>query len=178
MTSSNAKVIVAHMRHPICAKAPDMSFAKAPDVGSAKATHVTPAKAAHVASATTTVSAATAAAGLCTRGNKTAGKQRTCQNHDYSSSHYILRLNGRDCPPLGFVRRLRVPARKPPTSRWTEGEDADSWFPLNSRSLIQIQHRARLEANLSERQSDSWTFNGGEYTHAISATQPGPPSLS
>jgi hypothetical protein len=103
MTSSNAKVIVAHVRHVTCAKAPDLSSAEAADVGSAKATRVTPAKATHVtstkathmASATTTVSSATTAAGLCTRGNKAAGKQCACQNHHHSSSHDILRLNGR-----------------------------------------------------------------------------------
>jgi hypothetical protein len=87
MTSSNAKVIVAHVRHVTCAKAPD--------VGSAKATHVTSTKATQVASATTTVSSAATAAGLCTRGNKAARKQCACQNHYNSSSHDILRLNGR-----------------------------------------------------------------------------------
>jgi hypothetical protein len=156
------------MRHPISAKARDVSSteaadvdsAKSSDVGSAKAAHVTSTKATHVASATTTVSAATAAAGLCTRGNKTAGKQCTRQNHDYSSSHNILRLNGRDCPPLGCVKRWRVAARQTPMSRWTEGEDMALPFPLNFRSLIRIQRRARLDQKLGERRIDSWAFDG------------------
>jgi hypothetical protein len=158
------------MRHPIGANARDVSSteaadvdsAKAPNVASAKAAHVTSTKATHVASSTTTVSAATAAAGLCTRGNKAAGKQCACQNHHYSSSHCVLRLNGRDCPPLGCVKRWRVAARQTPMSRWTEGEDMALPFPLNFRSLIRIQHRARLDQKPGERQIDSWAFDGGE----------------
>jgi hypothetical protein len=136
MTPSNAKVIVAHPRHVASAKAPEVSCAKASkvssakaadvtsaeaadvtsaeaaDVTSAKATHVTPAKAAHMASAaTTSMSATTASAGLCISGNKAAGKQRACQNHHHSSSHDILRLNGRDCPPQGFCQTLACPRK-------------------------------------------------------------------
>jgi hypothetical protein len=100
MTSSDAKVSAAHARHVASAKASEVSRAKASDVTAAKAarvtstkaTHVASAKATHVASATTTVSSA-AAAGLCIRGNKAAGKQCTCQNHHHSSSHDILHLN-------------------------------------------------------------------------------------
>ena len=37
--------------------------------------------------------AATAAPGLRTGGNKTAGKQCACQNHHYSSSHHLLHIS-------------------------------------------------------------------------------------
>ncbi len=115
---SSAKVIVVHVGHVIGAKATDVASAKtsdvipanSSDVTTAKSTHVTSTKTAHVASAkaahvtsaattTTTVSSpsssAAAAAGFCTRGNKAAGKQCTCQNHHRSSSHNILHLDGR-----------------------------------------------------------------------------------
>jgi hypothetical protein len=59
-------------------------------VASVKTTDVAAAKAAaHVTSATT-VSSATAAAGLGISGKKAAGKHCTCQNHHHSSSHDIL----------------------------------------------------------------------------------------
>jgi hypothetical protein len=69
-------------------------------VTSTKAAHVASAKATHVASAKAapaTVSSATtaAAAGLCTRGKKAAGKHCTCQNHHHSSSHDILHSDWR-----------------------------------------------------------------------------------
>jgi hypothetical protein len=72
--------------------------AEATDVASAKASHASAGKASHVASAAaTTVSSATAAttARLRTRGEKAAGKQRTCQNRHRSCSHDILHWNGR-----------------------------------------------------------------------------------
>jgi hypothetical protein len=84
-------------------------------VTSAKATHVTPAKtAAHVGSAksTTVSSAATAAAGLCTRGKQAAGKHRACQNHYHSSSHDISPSGWADFPPQGRARRWLASARK------------------------------------------------------------------
>jgi hypothetical protein len=85
MAPSVAEVAVANARHVASAKAAHVTPAKAADVASAKATDV--------ASAATTVSAATAtAAGLCTRGNKAAGKQCACQDHHYSSSHDISPL--------------------------------------------------------------------------------------
>jgi hypothetical protein len=101
MTSSNAKVLVADVRHVTSAEVTDVTFAKtanattakATHVSSAKATHVATAKAAHVASATTTVSSA--AAGLCTGGKQAAGKHRACQNHHHSSSHDFLHWDGR-----------------------------------------------------------------------------------
>jgi hypothetical protein len=76
-----------------------VTSAKATHVASAKATHVASAKAAHVASTkaapATVSSATTAAAGLCTRGKKAAGKHCACQNHHHSSSHDILHSDGR-----------------------------------------------------------------------------------
>jgi hypothetical protein len=64
MTPSNAKVLVADVRH----------------VASAKAANVTSTKATHMAAAatTTTVPSATAAAGLCARGKKATGKHCAC----------------------------------------------------------------------------------------------------
>jgi pyruvate/2-oxoglutarate dehydrogenase complex dihydrolipoamide acyltransferase (E2) component len=101
MTPSSAKVIVVHVGHVIGAKATDAASAEASDVTSTKAAHMASTKTAHVASAKAThathvaSAAASAAARLCTRGNKAAGKQCACQNHHRSSSHNILRLDGR-----------------------------------------------------------------------------------
>jgi hypothetical protein len=116
MTPPSAKVIVLHAGHVAGTKAADVASAKASDViaahrsdvataksahvATAKSAHVATAKAAHVAAATathmaTTTTATATAAGLCTRGNKAAGKQCTCQNHHRSSSHNILHLDGR-----------------------------------------------------------------------------------
>ena len=147
MMSSVAKVIAVHARHVTSAEAThvtpadatDATSAKAADVTSAEATHVTSAEAAHVASAaTTSMSSATSTAtsGLCISGKKATGKHRARQNHHYSSSHDILLWDGRDLPPQGLVRRWRVRGRQMPTSRWTEDEDVDLSFPLNSRSVI------------------------------------------
>jgi hypothetical protein len=152
MTSSVAKVTTAHAGHATSAEAADMA--------SAEATHVASAKAAHMAAATsTTVSAATATAtaGLCISGKKAAGKHCACQNHHHSSSHDILLWNGRDFPPQDLVRRCRFRGRQTPTSRWTEDEDTYLPFLLNSRSIIRIDHPARLEPKLSVRQINSWT---------------------
>jgi len=107
MTSSIAKVISVHARDVTsaetahaapaetadvaCAEAADATSAEAADAASTEATHVTSAKAAHVAStATTSMSTATATAGLCVSGKKAAGKHCTCQNHHHSSSHNTL----------------------------------------------------------------------------------------
>jgi len=79
MAPSTAKVLSAHARH--------VTAAKTFDAASAEATNVTAAKATHVASAPTSVSSATAAAGLGISGKKAAGKHGTCQNHHHSSSH-------------------------------------------------------------------------------------------
>jgi len=79
---------------PTASKASNATTAEATHVTAADASHVTTTKAAHVATtkATTHVasSSASAAAGLCTRGQKAAGKHRACQNHHCSSSHDIL----------------------------------------------------------------------------------------
>jgi hypothetical protein len=162
MTSSVAKVTTAHAGHATSAEATDMASAEATHVASAEATHVASAKAAHMAAATsTTVSAATATAtataGLCISGKKAAGKHCACQNHYHSSSHDILLWNGRDFPPQDLVRRCRFRGRQTPTSRWTEDEDTYLPFLLNSRSIIRIDHPARLEPKLSVRQINSWT---------------------
>jgi hypothetical protein len=95
----------------------DVTAAEAADAGSAKTSHVTAAeaadmasaKAAHVAAAkATTVTAATAAAaGLRARGNETAGKQRTSQNHHQSCFHDLSPLGWADIPPQD---RRQVPA--------------------------------------------------------------------
>jgi hypothetical protein len=97
MTPSSTKVIVVHVGEVIGAEAADVASAKTSDVIAAESPHVTSTKAAHVGSSAkaTHVAAATASAGLGTRGNKAAGKQRTCQNHHRSSSHNILQLVGR-----------------------------------------------------------------------------------
>jgi hypothetical protein len=97
MTPSSAKVIVVHVGHVTGAKATDVASAKTSDVIPANSSDVTTAKSTHVTStkATHVASAAASAASLCTRGNKAAGKQCTCQNHHRSSSHNILHLDGR-----------------------------------------------------------------------------------
>jgi hypothetical protein len=140
MTSSIAKVIAVHARHVTSAETAHATSAEAADVTSAEAAHMASAKAAHMASAATTTSmssaTSTATSGLCISGKKAAGKHRACQNHHYSSSHNILLWDGRDLPPQGLVRRWRGRGRQMPTSRWTEDEDADLSFPLNSRSVI------------------------------------------
>lgn len=105
MTSSIAKVILAHARDVTSAKAFHAASAETAHATSAEAADVTPTKAAHMASATTTsVSSAAAAttAGLCTSGKKAAGKHCACQDHHYSSSHDVLLWDGRDSPPQGL----------------------------------------------------------------------------
>jgi hypothetical protein len=111
--SSSAEVIAAEVRYVIAAKASNAAAANATDVISAKAPNATPAKPTHVTSAkpthvaaakashTTTMSstATAAAARLCARGNKAAGKYCACQNHHHSSSHDILHLRWADIPP-------------------------------------------------------------------------------
>jgi hypothetical protein len=106
-------VFVAYMRQRASGKATDAISTKASNAAAAEATHVAAAKAAaHVASAkaahapATVSSATTAAAGLCTRG-KAAGNQRGCQNHHHSSSHDILRWDGRTCRRRSFAKRWR-----------------------------------------------------------------------
>jgi len=111
MTSSNAEVIPAEASDATCAEAADATSAEAADVATTKATDVTAAKAAHVAAAEAAAvpaATATATAGLCTGGNKAAGKQRTCQDHYQSSSHDISPLGWADVPPQNLRLVPRV----------------------------------------------------------------------
>jgi hypothetical protein len=144
VTSAIAKVTSANARHVTSAKASDVTSAEvtsaeASDVTSAEAADMAAAKAAaYMAAATATsvsTASATASAGLRISGKKAAGKHCTCQNHHHSSSHENLLWNGRDFPPQGLVRCWRVRGKQTPTSRWTEDEDADLSFLLNSRSI-------------------------------------------
>jgi hypothetical protein len=109
MSPPTTKVIPADACNVICAgthvgpaETADVGSAKASDVTTTEASHMTPAKAAaHVAATTTaTMAAATAAAaGLCARGNKAAGKQSCCQNHRQSSLHDLSPLGWAVIPP-------------------------------------------------------------------------------
>jgi hypothetical protein len=83
------------------AEATDVGSAEAADVTSAEATHVTSAEAAHVAAtkAATMTAAAATAAGLRTRRNEAAGKQRSCQNHHPFSLHDLSPLQWAGVPP-------------------------------------------------------------------------------
>jgi hypothetical protein len=142
MTSSIAKVISVHAgdvtsaetAHAAPAETADVACAEAADVTSAKAAHMASTTATHVTTATSMASA-TATAGLRVSGKKAAGKHCACQNHHHSSSHDILRWDGRGFPPQGLVRRWRAPGRPAPMSRWTEDEDTDLSLPLNFRSI-------------------------------------------
>jgi hypothetical protein len=104
MTPSNAKVLMADVRKLASANATDAISTKTSDASATKASHVTSTKATHMASAKASHAPATvssaptataAAAGLCPRGKKAAGKHGACQNHHHSSSHDILHLDGR-----------------------------------------------------------------------------------
>jgi hypothetical protein len=112
MAPSSTKVIVVHV---IAAKATHVVSAPTSDVVAAKSTDMTSTKAAHVASTKAAHVAASASAGLCTRGNKAAGKQHTCQNHHRSSSHNILQLVGRTFrhrPCLTLARFSKVKCQR------------------------------------------------------------------
>jgi hypothetical protein len=124
VTSSGAEVIVVQARHVIAGRAADMICSKtsnatavktadatsteATHLTSTKTTHVAPAEAAHTATMPSTPSAS-AAAGLCARGKKAAGKHRACQNHHYSCSHDILHLRWADVLP-GHCQTLARPS--------------------------------------------------------------------
>jgi hypothetical protein len=146
MTPSIAEVISMHAgdvtsaetADATSAETTDAASAETADVTSAVATHMASTKAAHMAAATTTSvssASATATTGLRVSGKKAAGKHCACQNHHHSSSHDILRWDGRGFPPQGLVRRWRAPGRPAPMSRWTEDEDTDLSLPLNFRSI-------------------------------------------
>jgi hypothetical protein len=72
--ASDAKVLMADVRHGTCTKASNVASAKA----------------AHMAAATST-----AASGLCTRGKKACGQYGARQYRNHSSSHDILHFDGR-----------------------------------------------------------------------------------
>ena len=138
MAPSTAKVLPAHARHVAAAETAEVASAKAADVASVKTTDVAAAKAAaHVTSATT-VSSATAAAGLGISGKKAAGKHCTCQNHHHSSSHDILHL-GWAGPPATGSRWWRVPkANANVAMEWR-------WRRLLARSTkFRFNHRPSL----------------------------------
>src|SRR5262249_18420825 len=100
-TDVTSNVLPAHSSEVGPAKAADVGPAQTTDVGHAKTAHVSSAKAtAHMASATakaatTVASAAATPAGLRSSANKASGKQRSCQDHQHSSSHDILLLGWR-----------------------------------------------------------------------------------
>jgi len=125
----------AHATEVTPAETSNTTPAEATDVATAKAPHASPAKASHVAS-TTTVSSATAAAGLRTRGEKAAGKHRTCQNHHHSCSHDILHWNGRALR-LGALSDVgsshRDNANLTVDWRWECSFVASIKFPFNKR---------------------------------------------
>jgi len=109
MSPSHAEVIPAQARDVThvgstdvsSTESTDVGSAKTTDVGSAKTSHVTSAEATHVAAtkAATMSAAAATAAGLCTCGNKAAGKQRSRQNHHPSSFHDLSPLEWAGVPP-------------------------------------------------------------------------------
>jgi hypothetical protein len=108
-------VISTKTSNAIAAKAAHVAPAEATDMASTETAHMTSAEAAaRVASAeaaTAVSSTSAAAAGLCVRGDKAAGKHCACQNHHHSSSHDILHL-GRTCR-----HRVRSDVGAPPQSR-------------------------------------------------------------
>jgi hypothetical protein len=136
------------------AKTPHMRSAEPTDVATTKAAHVAAAKAAaHVAAtkAATTVAAATAAAatGLCTGGNKAAGKQRACQNHHQSSSHDITPFDWADVPPQDLhqmpVRLSETDADVAMVWRWELSPAVSIKFALNNGRRIPIKsERAQI----------------------------------
>jgi hypothetical protein len=89
----------ADVRNATGTKATESAGAEATHVASTKAAYVTPAKAAaHVTSAKAAAAmtaAATTAAGLGTSSHQAAGEHCARQDHHHSSSHDILRWNGR-----------------------------------------------------------------------------------
>jgi hypothetical protein len=113
MSRSHAEVISADAGDVTRAETTDVTSTEA-DVTSTEATHVTSAKAAHVAAtkaAATMPAAAATAPGLRTRGNKAAGKQRSCQNHHPSSFHDLSPLEWAAVPPQDIRRTPRVSRR-------------------------------------------------------------------
>jgi hypothetical protein len=156
MMPSNAKVPLVDMRHATCAKAVDVVSAETSDTtGAAQATHVTAANVTHTGTdvtaakaahtATTVSSAATAAAGLCARGEKAAGKHCACQNHHHSSFHDILHLIRRICSAAGPCQTLACSARWTPTSRYNGDENAELFSQLNFSLQARVTQRKRTQ---------------------------------
>jgi hypothetical protein len=134
------------------AKVTDVTSTKPTHLATAEATtHVTSApKATHVATATPT-----AAAGLCTRGNEAAGKHCACQNHHNSSSHDILHLDGRTCPPQALPD-VGVSQRAKPRSRWRGNRNVYPSSLLNSYSSgsrVLAKGMSNLKCDPSRRSS-------------------------
>jgi hypothetical protein len=107
MSPSHAEVSPADTSNMTHARTTDVGSAEATDVTSAEASHVTSTKATHVAATkAAAMSAAATAAGLRTRGNKAAGKQRSCQNRHPSSFHDLSPLEWAGVPPQDLRQTL------------------------------------------------------------------------
>jgi hypothetical protein len=157
MTSSDAEVIPAETSDVTSVDATDVGSAEAADVAAAEAADVATAEAADVAAAkaadvtsakaATTVSATAAAAGLCTAGNKAAGKQRACQDHYQSSSHDISPLGLADVPPQRLhqmsARLSETNANVALVGRWEFSPAVSIKFSFNIRRTRTKSERAQ-----------------------------------
>jgi hypothetical protein len=147
MSPSHAEVSPADTSNMTHARTTDVGSAEATDVTSAEASHVTSTKATHVAATkAAAMSAAATAAGLRTRGNKAAGKQRSCQNRHPSSFHDLSPLEWAGVPPQDLrqtLARLRQGKRR----RRDRLEDGNSrpQSLLNSLSIIGLNIGVRRE---------------------------------
>ena len=124
--ASNAKALVADVRHGTCTKASNVASAKA----------------AHMAAATST-----AASGLCTRGKKAPGKHRARQNHHRSSSHDLLHLVGRTCRHRTILKRryfTKVISNVTMKERWDCRSVASTKFSFNQQKLCGRTNGCRL----------------------------------
>jgi hypothetical protein len=140
-------VTSAKAAHVASAKASNATAVKATDVTTAKATHVAAAEATHATTMSSTTT--TAAAGLCARGNKAAGKYCACQNHHHSSSHDILHLRWADIPPQvqsGVGTFLRGRANVAIDWRWECLFVLSTKFVFIRSDLIRGRHRPDIAA--------------------------------
>jgi len=181
-------VLVADVRQPISAKATDVISAKTPDATAAKGTHVTSTKATHVASAKAThapatVSSATAAAaGLCPRGKKAAGKHGACQNHHHSSSHDILHRDGRTFRHRSLTNAGVLRSRNANVAmdwRWKCRFVVSTKFPFNHPNLNvrRYLHKRRISSRALKRREKIGrrapaSFRGHKARRTPSARQP------